>query len=113
LNWFLIRQILVFVVKQLNMESITIHPENAEQLKTVKSVLKALKVPFEPQSSALPNHVMASIAKGQPRSSPFLGFLYVRPSIGNGYCVFGYFWIYIWIKPSYHIRNTWPGCRDR
>ena len=46
------------------MEAIMIHPENAEQLKTVKSVLKALKVPFEPQSSALSDHVMASIDRG-------------------------------------------------
>jgi len=46
------------------MEAITIHPENAEQLKIVKSVLKALKVPFEPQSSTLPDHVLASISRG-------------------------------------------------
>lgn len=46
------------------MEAIMIHPENAEQLKTIKSVLKALKVPFEPQSNTLPNHVMASINRG-------------------------------------------------
>lgn len=46
------------------MEAIMIHPENAEQLKTVKSVLKALKVPFEAQSSALPGHVTASINRG-------------------------------------------------
>lgn len=46
------------------MEAIMIHPENAEQLKTVKSVLKALKVPYEPQSSTLPDHVMASIDRG-------------------------------------------------
>lgn len=46
------------------MEAIMIHPQNAEQLKTVKSVLRALKVPFEAQSSALPDHVLASISKG-------------------------------------------------
>jgi len=46
------------------MEAITIHPENAEQLKIVKSVLKALKVPFEPQSGTLPDHVLASISRG-------------------------------------------------
>ena len=51
------------------MEAITIHPENAEQLKTVKSVLKALKVPFEPQSSTLPNHVMASIDRGMEQAA--------------------------------------------
>jgi len=50
------------------MEAITIHPENAEQLKTVKSVLRALKVPFEPQSSTLPNHVMASIDRGMEQA---------------------------------------------
>ena len=43
------------------MEAIMTHPENEEQLKTVKSLLKALKVPFEPQSTTLPNHVMQSI----------------------------------------------------
>ncbi|MDB4918192.1 DUF2683 family protein [Mucilaginibacter sp.] len=46
------------------MESILIHPENAEQLKTVKAVLKALKVQFEPQSNVLPPHVLKSIEKG-------------------------------------------------
>lgn len=45
------------------MGSILIHPENAAQLKTVKAVLKALKVPFEPQSVVLPSHVSASIEK--------------------------------------------------
>lgn len=46
-----------------------IHPENAEQLKTVKSVLKALKVPFEPQSSTLPDHVKASIDRGMKQAA--------------------------------------------
>jgi hypothetical protein len=45
------------------MESILIHPESAEQLKTVKAFLKALKVPFEPQLTDLPAHVSASIEK--------------------------------------------------
>ncbi len=45
------------------MESLLVHPENAEQLKTVKAVLKALKVPFEPQSVELPAHVSKSIEK--------------------------------------------------
>jgi hypothetical protein len=45
------------------MESILIHPESAEQLKTVKAVLKALKVPFEPQSATLPLHISQSIEK--------------------------------------------------
>ncbi|WP_448699181.1 DUF2683 family protein [Mucilaginibacter sp. AW1-3] len=45
------------------MEAILIHPENATQLKTVKAVLKALKVPFESQTATLPPHVTASINK--------------------------------------------------
>jgi hypothetical protein len=45
------------------MESIVAYPENATQLKTVKAVLKALKVPFEPQSGHLPAHVSESIQK--------------------------------------------------
>ena len=45
------------------MESILIHPESADQLKTVKAVLKALKVPFEPQSGNLPPHVSQSVEK--------------------------------------------------
>jgi hypothetical protein len=45
------------------MESILIHPENAEQLRTVKAVLKALKVRFEPQVTELPAHVLKSAAK--------------------------------------------------
>lgn len=50
------------------MEAIMIHPENEEQLKTVKSLLRALKVPFEPQSTALPSHVMESIEKGMAQA---------------------------------------------
>ncbi len=46
------------------MEAITIHPESVEQFKTVKAVLKALKVPFESQSANLPDHVIKSIDKG-------------------------------------------------
>ncbi len=46
------------------MESILIHPENADQLKTVKAVLKALNVQFEPQSNSLPAHVAQSIERG-------------------------------------------------
>lgn len=47
------------------MESILIHPENAEQLKTVKAVLKALKVQFESQrTNVFPAHITASINKG-------------------------------------------------
>lgn len=45
------------------MDSLLIHPENAEQLKTVKAVLKALKVKFEPQTSPLPTHVIEGIEK--------------------------------------------------
>jgi hypothetical protein len=45
------------------MESLLIHPESAEQLKTIKAVLKALNVQFEPQSSVLPTHVSKSIEK--------------------------------------------------
>jgi len=32
--------------------------------KTIKAVLKALKVPFEPQSAALPSHVLKSMESG-------------------------------------------------
>ncbi|MGK6351259.1 DUF2683 family protein [Parapedobacter sp. DT-150] len=51
------------------MEAIMIHPENVEQLKTVKAVLKALKVPFEPQSNTLPDHVLASIDRGMEQAA--------------------------------------------
>jgi hypothetical protein len=43
------------------MESIIIHPESADQLETIKAVLKALKVPFESQEDSLPAHIMKSI----------------------------------------------------
>jgi len=45
------------------METILIHPESAEQLKTIKAVLKALNVQFEPQSNVLPAHVSKSIER--------------------------------------------------
>lgn len=46
------------------MESILVHPENAEQLKAVKAFLKALKVEFEPQPNAVPSHVLEGIQRG-------------------------------------------------
>ena len=46
------------------MEPILIYPESAEQSKTIKAVLKALKVQFEPQSKPLPQHVLKSIDRG-------------------------------------------------
>lgn len=33
------------------METLTIHPQNNEQLEAIKSVLKALKIPFEKKES--------------------------------------------------------------
>ncbi len=45
------------------MESLLVHPENAQQLKTVKAVLKALKVQFEAKANALPVHVLHSVEK--------------------------------------------------
>lgn len=33
------------------MEALTIHPKNNEQLEAIKSVLKALKIPFEKDES--------------------------------------------------------------
>ncbi len=51
------------------MEPITIYPENEEQLNTVKSILKALKVPFEPQLSPLPTHVKKSMEKSMEQIS--------------------------------------------
>ena len=45
------------------MESILVHPENAEQLKAVKAVLKALKVQFEPQPKTFPPHVLEGIGE--------------------------------------------------
>jgi hypothetical protein len=46
------------------MEAITIHPKNVKQLKALKAVLKALRIPFEPQSATLPDHVTKSIQTG-------------------------------------------------
>ena len=46
------------------MEPLLIYPESAEQLKTIKAVLKALKVQFEPQSNTLPPHVLKCIERG-------------------------------------------------
>ena len=46
------------------MEPLLIYPESAEQLKTVKAVLKALKVQFEPQTKGLPPHVLKSFERG-------------------------------------------------
>ena len=47
------------------MESILVHPENAEQLRAVKAFLKALKVEFEQQPEILPAHVLKGIAESR------------------------------------------------
>jgi hypothetical protein len=46
------------------MEAITIHPKNSHQLKALKAVLKALRIPFEPQSASLLDHIAKSIQTG-------------------------------------------------
>ena len=33
------------------MEALTVHPQNREQLKAIKSVLRAMKIPFEKKES--------------------------------------------------------------
>jgi hypothetical protein len=38
-----------------------VYPESAEQLKAVKAVLKALKIQFGTQTTALPRHVVEGI----------------------------------------------------
>ena len=47
----------------VSMESLVIHPENVQQLRMVKAVLKALKVQFEPQVTKLPDYVLKGIDK--------------------------------------------------
>jgi len=45
------------------MKSNLIQPDNTEQLKTAKTVLRALKVRCEPQTEILPAHVTKGIEK--------------------------------------------------
>jgi hypothetical protein len=45
------------------LEPLLIYPENAAQLKTVKAVLKALKVSFEPPVDP-PLHILKTIKDG-------------------------------------------------
>lgn len=45
------------------MESLLVHPENKEQLKAIKAILKALKVKFEVQPESLPAHVVKGIER--------------------------------------------------
>lgn len=37
--------------KDDDMEALTVHPQNREQLKAIKSVLRAMKIPFEKKES--------------------------------------------------------------
>ncbi|WP_256005241.1 DUF2683 family protein [Pedobacter deserti] len=47
------------------MATIVVHPQK-DQLKAVKAILKALKVPFEEtKEETLPQHVLESIKRGQ------------------------------------------------
>jgi len=65
--YFEVRQFMILhdkILNFVNMESLVIHPDSVEQLKTIKAVLKALKVPFEPQSNTLPPHITESIERG-------------------------------------------------
>ena len=43
------------------MEALTIHPKNNEQLEAIKSVLKALKIPFEKEESPYNDNYFKSL----------------------------------------------------
>jgi len=43
------------------MQSILVHPENAEQLKALKDFLIAANISFRPQAKSFPKHVAEGI----------------------------------------------------
>ena len=45
------------------MESIVVHPENAEQLRVVTEFLSATGISFEPQKKGFPKHVAEGIER--------------------------------------------------
>jgi len=45
------------------MQSLLVHPENAEQLKALKAFLKATNISFTPQEKTFPKHVAEGIEK--------------------------------------------------
>jgi len=47
------------------METLIVHPENKEQLKAVKAVLKELKVEFETRKSPYDPQFIEKIEKGE------------------------------------------------
>ncbi len=47
------------------MEALTIHPKNKEQLEAIKSVLKALKIPFEKEESPYDPEFVKMIQKAE------------------------------------------------
>jgi len=46
------------------MESILVHPKNAEELKELKTFLETADIQFEAQEDILPLHVVESINRG-------------------------------------------------
>ena len=47
------------------MEALTIHPQNRVQLKAIKSVLKAMKIPFEKKDSPYDPEFVKKIQKSR------------------------------------------------
>ena len=47
------------------MEALTIHPQNREQLKAIKTVLKAMKIPFEKEDSPYDPEFVKKIQKSR------------------------------------------------
>ncbi|MCF8236439.1 MAG: hypothetical protein K9G67_16150 [Bacteroidales bacterium] len=47
------------------METLTIHPENNEQMKAIKAVLKALKIPFDQKESPYKHEFVKKINEAE------------------------------------------------
>jgi hypothetical protein len=45
------------------MDALIVYPENKEQMRAIKAVLKAMKVPFEQRKAELPLHVIVGVKK--------------------------------------------------
>lgn len=45
------------------MESLIVYPKNKEQLKAIKAILKAMKIPFDTRKHDMPEYVITGVKK--------------------------------------------------
>lgn len=65
------------------MEALTIHPKNKKQLEAIKSVLKALKIPFKKEESPYDTEFVKMIQEAEQNSEGSIILLESKEDLDN------------------------------